>query len=234
MAVLFSNPFSSIVLFLLSLLTINGDQGDKTIVACVGDSITFGARLEDPATDSYPAQLQQMLGDQYHVVNLGLGGCTLIRKGQPTVWNMISQIRDVKPDIVVVSLGTNDTCGEGTCGDRRCWEFKDEFYPDYLDLIDTLRSLPSDPRVWICTPSPMVLETPGLSLSRHQGLTLRKPRLQAFIVEIQRVAREKKIELIDLNTPLDHRPELFTEEDGVHPNRAGYRAIAKLIHAGLK
>ena len=36
---------------------------EKTRVACVGNSITYGLTLADPATESYPAQLQQMLGD---------------------------------------------------------------------------------------------------------------------------------------------------------------------------
>jgi sialate O-acetylesterase len=203
-------------------------------MACVGDSITFGARLENPATYSYPAQLQQLLGDNYHIANLGVGGCTLIRKGKPTVWDQLPKIKEANPDAVIIILGTNDTCGMGTCGDRKCWEYKDDYYSDYCDLIDTLHAFPSIPRIWVCAPSPMVLETPGLGQSRIEGLTLRKPRLQELIGLVKQVAKNKKAGFIDLNTPLDHKPELFTEEDGVHPNRAGYRAIAELVYQELK
>jgi len=203
-------------------------------VACVGDSITFGARLLDRDKHSYPAQLQLLLGAGYQVTNFGVGSLTLIRKGVPTVWNELSKIKAALPDIVVISLGTNDTCGMGTCGDRKCWEYKDEFEGDYRDLIDELLAIPSKPRIWICAPSPMVLETPGLSDLRISGLTQRKPRLQDLISIIKNLSIEKEAGFIDLNIPLDHKPELFTQEDGVHPNKKGYRAIAELVYQEIK
>lgn len=229
-------PLKHVLSFLLLVVgTIGLSCGPKhkTVIACVGDSITFGARLEDPAIDSYPAQLQQLVGEDHQVVNLGVGGCTLIRKGQPSVWDQLPKIKATDPDVIVISLGTNDTCGMGTCGDRKCWEYKDEYESDYRDLIDTLRALPSNPRIWLCAPSPMVLETPGLSNERREGLTVRKPRLDELIQIVRRVSHDLHTGFIDLNTPLDHQPELFTEEDGVHPNRSGYRAIAALVYQEL-
>ncbi|MFT7031600.1 MAG: acyl-CoA thioesterase-1 [Cyclobacteriaceae bacterium] len=229
--------FLSLVLVCLFTFNLNGEQGkskkDKIKVACVGDSITFGARLEDPLADSYPAQLQKLLGEKYEIKNFGVGGCTLIRKGRPTVWNELPKIMEMNPDVVVISLGTNDTCGMGTCGNRKCWEYKDELEGDYRDLIDTLQTLSSKPVIHLCAPSPMVLETPGLDSSRIEGLTIRKPRLQDIISIVKNLAKEKKVEFIDLNTPLDHKPELFTEKDGVHPNKAGYMAIAELVYQEL-
>lgn len=62
------------------------EPGAKTVLACIGDSITAGARSSDRAKKSYPAQLQRLLGDRYEVVDLGVGSCTLIRKGRPNVW----------------------------------------------------------------------------------------------------------------------------------------------------
>lgn len=211
-----------------------GEGKEKIKVACVGDSITYGARLENRDKDSYPARLQELLGENYIVENFGVGSCTLIRKGRPTVWNQLPKIKAANPDIVIISLGTNDTCGMGTCGDRKCWEYKDEFEGDYRDLIDTIRTWPSDPRIGICAPSPMVLETPGLSPERVNGLTTRKPRLQELIGFMKEVAEEKNVGFIDLNTPLDNKPGLFTEEDGVHPNKKGYSAIAKRVYQEIK
>lgn len=40
-------------------------------VACIGDSITWGFTLLNPWKQSYPALLQQMLGDAYEVRNFG-------------------------------------------------------------------------------------------------------------------------------------------------------------------
>lgn len=227
-------PSFSFLLIMLCAMGVSCNKKDKIIVACVGDSITFGARLEDPNSDAYPAQLQRLLGDKYEVINLGVGGCTLIRKGKPTVWKELNKIKNAKPDMVVISLGTNDTCGMGTCGQRKCWEYKEEYKSDYLDLIDTLYALPSRPRIWISAPSPMVMETPVLDSSRIAGLTVRKPRLHELISLVKQIAKEKQTGFIDLNTPLDHKPELFTQKDGVHPNKAGYQAIADLVYQALK
>ncbi len=225
----------SIYVVLLLLLVSIGSCAKKEIkVACIGDSITYGARLEDRDNRSYPAQLQMLLGEDYSVENFGVGGSTLIKKGIPTVWNELNKIKEANPDIVVISLGTNDTCGMGTCGDRKCWEYKDEYEGDYRDLLNELLSLPTRPQIFICAPSPMVLETPSLISERVKGLTLRKPRLQELIDTVRKIAEEKNIQFIDLNTPLDHRPELFIEGDGVHPNTKGYKAIAQLVFDVLK
>jgi lysophospholipase L1-like esterase len=225
--------FCAAIFFLLFAL-MGLTNGKKIKVACVGDSITYGARLDDPGKHSYPAQLQELLGEKYAVENFGVSSLTLLRKGIPSVWNELPKIKQSNPDIVIISLGTNDTCGFGSCGDRKCWEYKDEFVSDYIDLIDELSALPSNPQIFIAAPTPMVLETPGLESERIAGMEVRKPRLQELIVMIKKVAAEKKVHFIDLNKPLDHRPELFTASDGVHPNKEGYRAIAVLVWRKLK
>lgn len=207
-----------------------GKKKEKIKVACIGDSITFGARLEDRDKYSYPAQLQLLLGDNYCVENFGVGGCTLIRKGNPNVWTQLPKIKESNPDIVIISLGTNDTCG----GTRACWDHKDDFPGDYRDLIDSLRTLTSNPQIFICAPSPMVTETPGLDSARIADLQERKPRLQELIAGVKGIASDKKTYFIDLNTPMTDKPGLFTEKDGVHPNIAGYTVIAQLVYAAIQ
>ncbi len=223
------------MLFLLILFVVfESCTATKIKVACVGDSITYGARLDNRDLDSYPAQLQLLLGENYEVENFGVGSCTLLRKGRPTVWSELDTIKKTNPDIVIISLGTNDTCGMGTCGDRKCWEYHDEYKGDYLDLVDILATWSSKPKIYICAPTPMVLETPELPDERIAGLAVRKPRLQLLIGMIKKIAKEKNVQFLDLNTSLANRPELFTIKDGVHPNKKGYRAIAELVHEKIK
>ena len=50
-------------------------------VACVGNSITYGIGVSDPDKESYPARLQQMLGEGYTVERFGKPGATLLNKG---------------------------------------------------------------------------------------------------------------------------------------------------------
>ena len=58
-----------VLLGLILLLSVQRINNNKIQVACIGDSITFGARLEFQKEDSYPAQLQQLLGTEFQVNN---------------------------------------------------------------------------------------------------------------------------------------------------------------------
>lgn len=56
-------------------------------VACVGNSITYGIGVSDPDKESYPARLQQMLGEGYTVERFGKPGATLLNKGHRPLCN---------------------------------------------------------------------------------------------------------------------------------------------------
>ncbi len=201
-------------------------------VACVGDSITAGARV-DAKTESYPAQLQSILGAPFQVQNFGLGGATLIKPGRPNVWQRIQAVIDYQPHIVVISLGTNDTVG----GNRRNWERIDRFDTDYRDLIAQLAALPTHPRILLCTPTAMVLNTPHLDPERLSNLRERKPRLQELCRRVRDLAARtahQNVTLLELNAVLQGRPDLLTQKDGVHPNRAGYQAIAQTVAKAIQ
>ena len=201
-------------------------------VACLGDSITAGARV-NVETESYPAQLQGLLGDGYEVQNFGTGGATLIRPGRPNVWQKLDAVREFVPHVVVISLGTNDTVS----GNRGNWEKIERFNEDYSELIHSLAELPTNPRIVLCTPTAMVLETEGLSADRLANLTERKPRLQQLCRQIRELAAdhgEKNVSLLELNGVLENRPELLTRTDGVHPNVDGYLEIARAVAAHIR
>ncbi len=199
-------------------------------VACLGDSITAGARTKDRSTQSYPARLQALLGEGWHVRNFGIGGATLLRKGRPNIWKNVPAARQFNPHVIIIMLGTNDTVS----GRRHNWERIDEFPRDYKRLIATFRKLPARPAIYCCSPTAMVLETPGLSDGRRANLTERKPRLQQLRHRIEQIARQQRVHYLDLQPLLAHRPDLIFKGDGVHPNVEGYQAIAQRVFEEIK
>lgn len=215
------------ILFPISNVATIAEETAITRVACLGDSITAGARV-DAKLESYPAQLQGLLGNNFEVRNFGLGGATLIKTGQPNIWQNLDAVKKFEPHIAIISLGTNDTVG----GNRKNWEHINRFERDYSELVASLAELPTKPRIVLCTPTAMVLNTPGFSKERLLNLTERKPRLQELCERIRKLAKKhehQNVSLLELNSVLQHRPELLSKGDGVHPNAEGYLAIAKTV-----
>ena len=70
-------------LIILSLLVcfVSNLQASVVKVACVGNSITYGAGISNRDRDSYPAVLGQMLGEGYEVRNYGFSARTCLNKG---------------------------------------------------------------------------------------------------------------------------------------------------------
>ena len=77
-------------------------------VACVGNSITYGAGISNREKNSYPAQLQYYLGDDYEVRNFGSNGATAQSDGDyPYVrTGVYGESKNFLPDIVLIKLGT--------------------------------------------------------------------------------------------------------------------------------
>ena len=193
---------------------------DITKVACVGNSITYGTGIADREHDSYPAQLQRLLGDTYQVGNFGRPGATLLEHGhRPYVEQPeYVQAKDFAADIVVMHLGINDT-------DPRNWpNYKEEFVTDYLRLIESFRQI--NPRT-------------RFILARMTPITDRHPRFisgtSQWHEQIQRaietVAEVAGAELIDFHTPLYPYPGLLP--DAIHPNVEGAGILARTVYSGI-
>jgi len=196
-------------------------------IACLGDSITQGARVKED-TQSYPARMRELLGSRYEVENFGVGGATLLRSGRPNVWSKLEAVTSFNPHGVVISLGTNDTVD----GNRGNWSRIRRFEPDCQELLETLLALPAQPQIWLCGPTSMVLETPGLSDDRRVNLEERRPRLEQLRAVLKRTVESldhPRVHFLDLGPVLNHHPELLTEKDGVHPNVEGYQALARTV-----
>ncbi|MFH0953397.1 MAG: GDSL-type esterase/lipase family protein [Verrucomicrobiota bacterium] len=187
-------------------------------VACVGDSITYGAELRDRASESYPAVLQSLLGDGFEVRNFGVSGATLLRSGQLSYWDVpeFEYVAEFEPDLIVLMLGTNDSWLHN-------WKHGADFARDLRDMLDHFAALPSKPRVWVCLPPPVF----GMMRSASNAILD-----QQIIPRIRQAAGEKNVPVIDVNGALRGRGECFP--DSVHPDAAGAAIIARTVFDTLR
>lgn len=148
---------------------------DRINIACVGDSITYGAHSSGGNT-TYPAQLQLMLdapgrasAGKYCVSNLGESGATMQKApfGDSPYWQRPSfgKLVSVKWDVIVLMLGTNDAkdacghpasfCRNDTCCNwphagqtnwtQNCSSMDCPFVESYRDMLSLLKTLGTSP-----------------------------------------------------------------------------------------
>ena len=219
-----------IIFLVCLLLSMNCKaQVTKERIACIGNSITFGARLTDPEKASYPAVLSALITEKgyhnYEIKNYGIGGATMLRFGTPNLWRILDSLKNFLPDIVVIKAGTNETVG----APRLNWEHISEFEKDYSDYIAAIRKINPDCRIIICSPLDMVLETKDLTQARKDDLSGRRPRIWELRERIKKIATKEDVFFLDLTKPFKGKPDLMTTMDGVHPNQDGYHYLATLI-----
>lgn len=186
-------------------------------VACIGDSVTFGAGISDRDSLSYPSQLQLALGDGYEVRNFGKNGATLLYQGH----NPYIQSEEFKealtyvPDVAVNHLGLNDT-------DPRNWpKFQLDFESDYAGLIDSLRAINPRMRIIIAELSPIFSGHPRYKTGTRDWH-------KQISAKIKRVASDNEVELVDFYSPLHSRPDLFPDQ--LHPTAQGAEILAKVVY----
>ncbi|MGI6007772.1 MAG: GDSL-type esterase/lipase family protein [Ruminococcus sp.] len=193
-------------------------------IACVGDSITWGAYLEKRSRECYPARLQQYLGKTFLVKNFGVNSATVQKSGDKPYWEQDAFLNSAAfaPDVVFLMLGTNDTKTQNRQG-------LSQFRQDYTDMIDYYLSLSSHPRVYILTPPPIFsLEGDGtVRFAMHPDTLLQE------ITVMKEVAAEKKLPVIDIYRKLSGQSQYFTL-DGVHPDREGADVIAQTVYRNFK
>ena len=211
---------SFIIYLFLTLSVVLYAQQHRIKVACIGNSITYGYGLPDRATQSYPVQLQKMLGESYQVENFGKSGATLLNKGHRPYMQQDEYHRaiDFAGDIVVIHLGINDT-------DPRDWpDYRDFFVKDYIALIDSFRVANPEARIMIARLTPIADRHPRfLSGTRdwHGEIQL----------AIENVACYAGVQLIDFHKPLYPYPFMLT--DAVHPDPEGAFVLAQTVYSAI-
>ena len=199
------------------LRSFKAPRKDAVRVACIGNSITFGAGIRNRSRDSYPSVLARMLGDSYWVKNFGVSARTMLNKGdhpymnEPAYKNALA----FNPNIVVIKLGTNDSKSFN-------WKYKADFMKDAQNMINAFKGLPSQPKIYLCYPSKAYLTGDGINddiISKE------------IIPMIKKLAKKNDLSVIDLHTAMDGMPELFP--DRIHPNEKGAQVMAKAVYQSI-
>lgn len=206
-------------LLLLAAVQVDGRAiplAERVRVACVGDSVTYGAAVDKRETNCYPAVLGRLLGPGYEVRNFGVSGATMLRKGDKPYWKekAFQHAGEFGANIVVVMLGTHDAKPQN-------WKFKDEFEADARAMVAHFRALPTKPKVFLALPVAVLKSNFGIS---EEGVAAQLPLLH-------KAAKEEGAHVVDLHSAVATW-DLFVM-DGVHPNVYGAKKIAQTVHAAL-
>ena len=200
----------------------------KTIL-CYGDSNTYG--LKSDLQTRYPREvrwtgiLQKMLGEEYYVIEEGLGGRT-------TVWDdpvedykngkkyLLPCLDSHKPlDLVIIMLGTND--------------FKTRFSVSAFDVSVAMENLvktilKSDagieyqaPQVLIVTPVPIhSVNNPDLD----QMLAGAEEKSKMLAPYYEEIAKRNQIHYLNPEGMIE-----VNDVDGIHYTEKGHRQMAEMM-----
>ncbi|HLT50680.1 MAG TPA: GDSL-type esterase/lipase family protein, partial [Arenibacter sp.] len=191
---------------------------DPIKIACVGNSITYGSGVANREHNAYPAQLQAMLGSGYQIRNFGVGGATLLNKGDKPYrkTQAYTDALQFKPDVVFIKLGTNDSKLQNRV-------HLDEFEADYIDLINSFKKDNGKTRIVLLLPVPaFTVDSTGIWNEAIKN---------NIIPAIRSVAYKTGSEILDLY-------QLFIDQEGllpdkVHPSSLGATVIAKRVYQAV-
>ncbi len=205
-----------LVFVALMLLIVGCQEESQPIkVACVGDSITFGAGIVNREKNSYPAQLQEYLGDGYEVKNFGVSATTVLCEGkQPYVnTDQYKASLEYNPDIVFIKMGTNAAANRNA-------ELRHLFDQEYRKFVDTYVNLPSKPRVILLTPVRSWLEHDhGDDIIRNE-----------IIPVVNKIAYENNLDIINMHNLFGDKWVQHIMPDKLHPSSIGAGDMAMKLY----
>lgn len=199
-------------------------------VACVGDSITYGHGISNWSKNCYPALLQTLLGDTYHVSNFGSSGACVNPEGDQSYEKreIYKSALQYDADIVVIMMGTNDAKPEN-------WTNTEDFISDYTALIKTFTDGEKAPKVYIALPTEAFYTDDEEKKTGITTYDIQPAKIDEIVEAIKEYAQnnESITGVIDVHTLAEAHPEWF-EIDGIHPNNDGAKAIAEAVADAIK
>lgn len=220
----------ALVVFIVNILIDNStkeaemyeeDEGshDDVKIAAVGDSITHGFLL--PEDETYPAYLEEILGDGYWVGNFGVNNTTAMASADDpyTETEAFQESLEFNPDIVLKMFGLNDSKDTN-------WNGADQFREEYEYLIDQYVENNSNVEIILMTPSKAFNEAslPG---------SINNENVREIVGIVKAVADERGYDLIDINQLSKQNSQWF-DGDLIHPDSDGTRGIAEEVNAHIK
>src|ERR1035437_5042108 len=211
-----------VVILFLGVFISQSIFAQKKKVSCVGNSITYGYGLTNPSTQSYPSQLQVLLGaSSWTVGNFGDSGRTMLKSGGYSYWDSSSYASALasSPNYIMLELGTNDAKTYNWNGHGN------DFVSNYKEMIQIFQNLSSKPDVWIG------LIPPGQNISWAIPLTIVKDSVNK---RIKQIALESGVGLIDIFDALGGNntkwySSTYFQTDSIHPTTAGATIIAQKV-----
>jgi acyl-CoA thioesterase-1 len=202
--------FSGLLAVMVSLSACTCNETTK--VACVGDSITEGAGVWPQSELAYPVVLDSLLGGAYTVMNLGRSATTMLSDGDfpYRTAKEFSNVFAYNPHLIVIKLGTNDTKPQN-------WD-ADKYAKSYQAMIDTFKTMPSNPEIYVCLPAPVFKTRWGINDSTV---------VNGVIPIIEKIAKDNNLPVIDLYQPMLDKGAMFF--DSIHPDAEGAAVMAELI-----
>ena len=169
-------------------------------------------------TPNWPDYIAPMLGYEYAITNCGASGTTMIQAGNAPYWNTAQYTNGLgsSPDIVIIMLGSNDAKPYN-------WVDQANYVPDYEEMINQYRNLPSHPRIYLNT----LLTAYGMG-----AYDIVPPIVNSQLCPIIRqIAFDEGLPIIDVNTATENMPQNFP--DDIHPDMAGAKVVAQTVFSGL-
>lgn len=211
-------------------------------VACDGDSLTRGENatsgigLASPLATAYPGVLQKLLGNRFHVFNLGRSGLTLSAMNGDAASRVDALLAPAEqPPVVVLEGGTNDFGIDGSIKPpmpvsqavqtvyerlQTYWKARHAARAD-VKMVD-VTNMPAGHPVYtrnLGSPSGFNQRRDALNALRRDGRTGARPDFVVDLSADPHVGRNGS----------EKDPAYFQADDQTHLTDAGYAAKAALI-----
>ena len=203
-----SARFPQLFFLWLALATAALGAGAPRTLVFFGDSLTAGYGLDDPASEAYPALIQQKLDAahlSWRVVNAGLSGETTAGGLRRVEWTLRSPA-----DVFVLALGANDGLRGIEPAISRA---------NLQGIIGRVRAR--------CPAAVIVLA--GMQMPPNLGQDYTRDFAEIYSA----LAKQERVAFVPfLLADVGGQPEL-NQPDGLHPNADGHRKVAENVWAHL-